>query len=130
MLYGAGLLLVVNLAMLVYCLLDVIRTPEDEVRNLPKISWVMLVIVQPLIAGIAWLKLGRPKAGATTRRSARDISRSFLPSYDQPGRTAASNPDDDEDFLRKLRERAEQQRREAERRKTEEQGRAQEPDEA
>ncbi len=33
------------------------------------------------------------------------------PEYDRPGRAAATSPDDDEDFLRKVRERAEEQRR-------------------
>ena len=34
-----------------------------------------------------------------------------FPEYDRPGRAAAVNPEDDEDFLRKVRERAEDQRR-------------------
>jgi hypothetical protein len=33
------------------------------------------------------------------------------PEYDRPGRFAAGNPDDDEEFLRKCRERAEAQRK-------------------
>ena len=35
------------------------------------------------------------------------------PEYDRPGRFAATNPDDDEAFLRQVRERAEQQTRAA-----------------
>jgi hypothetical protein len=34
-----------------------------------------------------------------------------FPEYDRPGRAMATNPDDDEAFLRGLRERAEEQRR-------------------
>ena len=34
-----------------------------------------------------------------------------FPEYDRPGRAAAANPEDDEEFLRKVRERAEEQRR-------------------
>ncbi len=34
-----------------------------------------------------------------------------FPEYDRPGRAVAANPEDDEAFLRGLRERAEEQRR-------------------
>jgi hypothetical protein len=34
-----------------------------------------------------------------------------FPEYDRPGRAAAAKPEDDEEFLRKVRERAEEQRR-------------------
>ncbi len=41
-------------------------------------------------------------------------NRGIPPEYDRPGRATAHSPDDDEAFLRSLRERAEQQRRRAE----------------
>ena len=34
-----------------------------------------------------------------------------FPEYDRPGRAAATSPEADEEFLRKVRERAEEQRR-------------------
>ncbi len=34
-----------------------------------------------------------------------------FPEYDRPGRAAPAKPEDDEEFLRKVRERAEEQRR-------------------
>jgi hypothetical protein len=36
---------------------------------------------------------------------------SDYPEYDRPGRFAATNPENDEEFLRQVRERAEEQRR-------------------
>jgi phospholipase D-like protein len=103
----------VGLVMMVYCVLNVITTPEDQVRNLPKLLWLVLVILFPIVGGIAWLFAGRPLS--TGRRGGlpyKGNSGSF-PEYERPGRAVAQNPDDDEAFLRNLRERAEEQRKRA-----------------
>jgi len=60
-LYGGGVLALVEVVLLVYCVLNVITTPEAEVRNLPKLLWLLLVVVLPLVGGIAWLVAGRPQ---------------------------------------------------------------------
>lgn len=113
MLYGGGVLALVEVVLLVYCVLNVITTPDADVRNLPKLLWLLLVVVLPLVGGIAWLIAGRPQGPARSVPYEGNLGR---PSA-HPGRSPAppSRPDDDEDFLRGLRERAEQQRREAER---------------
>ncbi|MGV9302242.1 MULTISPECIES: PLDc N-terminal domain-containing protein [unclassified Nonomuraea] len=86
----------IGLAMLafwLYSLFDVITTPDEESRNLPKILWVLIVVLVPLVGSVFWLLLGRP-----TR------SRPFQ----LPGRSATDRgeaprgPDDDPDFLRDL----------------------------
>jgi hypothetical protein len=102
----------IELLLLVYCVLNVITTPEDQVRNLPKLLWLVLVILLPLIGGIAWLVAGRPQNGRPAALPYKGNSGRF-PEYDRPGRSVAQNPDDDEAFLRGLRERAEEQRRRA-----------------
>ena len=111
MLYGGGALLVVEVCLVVYCVLNIITTPEGQVRNLPKLLWLLLVLLFPLIGGIAWLVAGRPQAPASLPYKG---NRGIPPEYDRPGRATAFSPDDDEAFLRGLRERAEQQRRAAE----------------
>jgi hypothetical protein len=111
-LYGTGVLALAELALLVYCVLNVITTPEAQVRNLPKLLWLAIVIVLPLVGGIAWLVAGRPQDPATSMPY--KGNRGVPPEYDRPGRATAYSPDDDEAFLRGLRERAEQQRRQAE----------------
>lgn len=50
----------IEIALLVFCVIDLIQTPEIEIRNLPKWSWLLLIIFLPLIGGIAWLVAGRP----------------------------------------------------------------------
>ena len=88
---------VVALVLLVYCVVDVVTSPAAAVRTLPKPLW-LLVVLPPLFGPAAWFLAGRPRRGA-----ARVHERA-------PERSA---PDDDEDFLRELRRRAEEQRRQA-----------------
>ncbi|WP_380175006.1 PLDc N-terminal domain-containing protein [Kineococcus sp. DHX-1] len=52
---------VVELVLLVFCLVDCVQTPADRVRNLPKLVWVLLIVVLPVVGGIAWLVAGRPQ---------------------------------------------------------------------
>jgi hypothetical protein len=57
---------IVELALLVFCLIDCIQSPEIDIRNLPKWAWLLLIIILPLVGGIAWLVVGRPLRRATT----------------------------------------------------------------
>ncbi|MFD0890170.1 PLDc N-terminal domain-containing protein [Streptosporangium algeriense] len=90
--------LLVSLAILafwLYCLFDAITTPDEEARNLPKLLWVIIVLLLPVAGGVFWLLLGRPSASGVTGR--------FPPDDDRPARREApKGPDDDPDFLRDL----------------------------
>jgi hypothetical protein len=103
----------VGLVLMVYCVLNVITTPEEQVRNLPKLLWLVLVILFPVVGGVAWLVAGRPQGGTRPGGLPYKGNTGRFPEYDRPGRAAAQNPDDDEAFLRGLRERAEEQRKRA-----------------
>jgi hypothetical protein len=98
-----GVLGLVFLAVWVFCIIDVITTPPEQVRNLPKIVWLLLVVLLMDIGAFAWLIAGHDW-------SARLGARVGTP---RPGRGPATNPDDDEEFLASLRARAEEQRRRA-----------------
>ena len=50
----------VELALVVFCLIEVIQSPEVDIRNLPKWTWILLILIVPLIGAIAWLVAGRP----------------------------------------------------------------------
>ena len=84
MLRVVGLLLLV--AVYIYFVIDVIRTPRGEVRSLPKVVWLLVVVFVPIVGGLLWLGLGRDG-----------------PSFGfRCGRGAQLAPDDDPAFLKQL----------------------------
>ncbi|MFP3461472.1 PLD nuclease N-terminal domain-containing protein [Arthrobacter globiformis] len=88
-------LAVAILAIYVYGLVDVIRTDKRFTRGFSKTTWLIMVILLPLIGAALWFLIGRPRATTVAR-----------PVYPQH----PTAPDDDPDFLRNL----EQRRRQAE----------------
>jgi hypothetical protein len=57
MLRVAGVLFLV--ALYIYFIIDVLRTPRGETRSLPKPVWLIVVVVVPILGGLFWLALGR-----------------------------------------------------------------------
>lgn len=113
MLYFGGLFGIVTFGLWLFCLVDVITTADGDTRNLPKIAWLLIVLFFPLVGSVAWLVAGRPvRAGSMRPRFAERAATAF-PEYDRPGRFAATDAEADAEFLRRCRERAEEQRRKA-----------------
>lgn len=94
----------------IFCLIDVISADEGRIRYLPKIPWLLIVLFFPLVGSVAWLVVGRPESGRA-RASSYERRVPDYPEYDRPGRAAATDAGADEEFLRRVRERAEEQRR-------------------
>jgi Phospholipase_D-nuclease N-terminal len=102
-----GVLFIVMLALWLYCLLDAITSDENQVRSLPKVVWVLIVLFTFEIGAVLWLLFGRPRrsAGASpgpgrARRVGRGDAWSSWPrSSDGTGRADRPAPDDDPDFL-------------------------------
>lgn len=109
--YLGGFLGVVTLALWIFAVVDVITTDEGSCRNLPKFGWLILVLLFPLVGSIVWFVAGRPQNSGRVNRGVYERETPRFPEYDRPGRFAAGSPDDDEEFLRRCRERAEEQRR-------------------
>ncbi len=101
----------IYLVILVVALIDIIKTDDAAVRGLPKFAWVVLVVMIPLAGALVWLAVGRPTADERPRRQS--AASSGFPEYDHPGRYIPRDPEADREFLRQVRERAEQQRRTA-----------------
>ena len=85
MLLFSGALGVFAFAVWVFCIVDVITSSGDQVRNLPKLLWLLLVVLLIDIGSIAWLIAGRPwsakvPVGAGVRAKG--------------GRARPTNPDD------------------------------------
>ncbi len=99
------------LAFWLYCLFDVITTPEEDMRNLPKFVWVLIVVFLAGVGALTWLLVGRPRAvhsvygpngavggpGAQAEAQAGGRGGAWSRRGDAP-----RGPDDDPDFLSSL----------------------------
>lgn len=98
----------IELALLVFCVIDVIQSPEIDIRNLPKWGWIVLILFLPLVGCIAWLVAGRPV------RPKGDVWRpgGGFPEYERPAASTADiDAQLDEDLARLDREHEESLRR-------------------
>lgn len=101
---------VVELALVVFCLIDCIQTDESEARNLGKGWWILLILVVPLIGAIAWLVAGRPvRRGPRRQVPWPSTATAGFPEYERPRR--AVGPDDDPEFLAEMRRGNQEQER-------------------
>jgi hypothetical protein len=103
------LISVAAFAVWVYTLIDVAQTPENAVRALNKIAWLLIVFFFSVLGTIAWYAFGRPES--RRRVGAWEREQPAFPEYDRPGRAAATDPEKDEAFLAQVRARAEAQRK-------------------
>jgi hypothetical protein len=86
---GKVLLVLIPLAMTIYAVIDAIQTEETRVLYLPKLVWIVLILLFPWVGPIAWYVTGRQRRPLDRRRG---------PNYP----SAPRGPDDDPDFLRNL----------------------------
>lgn len=47
------------LGLMVFTLVDIIRRDDSQVKYLPKLAWLFIVILIPLIGSALWFTLGR-----------------------------------------------------------------------
>lgn len=55
-------LLVLDLGLTIWAIVDLIRRPETAVRYLPKVVWVAIILLISVLGPIAYLVLGRDEA--------------------------------------------------------------------
>ena len=82
------LLALAVLALTIYAVIDAIQTEDARVQHLPKVFWILLILIFTPIGAIAWLIAGRDRQQNGRPRSKRP--------------SAPRGPDDDPDFLRNL----------------------------
>lgn len=89
---------VLPLALWVWAFIDCLTTPEEEVKHLPKVIWVIVVLLFPLVGSIAWLVAGKQRGAYRT--SGRADAGGGPVHGGRGGRPLA--PDDDPEFLASL----------------------------
>jgi len=57
----AGVIAIGFLVLWIYAIYDVITTDEVIMRHLPKMVWLIIVLLIPDIGSLLWLGLGRPR---------------------------------------------------------------------
>jgi len=93
MAYVISLLVV---ALMVFALVDIIRRDDAQVKFMPKLVWLLLVVLLPFIGSVLWFGIGReyPEGGIRLERPERPArpkgSRAGTPSVP----TASMNPRD------------------------------------
>ena len=91
-----AVLFIAGLIMVIFALISCLSAEEDEVRGLPRILWVLIILLFPLLGSITYFVAGRPQ------RATGSIWRvgSGFPEYARPKRVLA--PDDDPEFLKSI----------------------------
>ena len=86
-----------ELLLIILALISCLSAEEGELRALPRIVWVIVILLFPLVGSIVYFVAGRPLT--TTPRPGVWAPGSGFPESTRPRDRA---PDDDPDFLRKL----------------------------
>ena len=53
---------VAYLALVVFALVDVLTSNDGQVKHLPKMVWILLIVFLPLIGSVVWLIAGKDRA--------------------------------------------------------------------
>mgnify|MGYP003378389207 CR=1 FL=1 len=90
--------IVLEIALLIYALIDLLQADQRRIRNLPKLVWMLLVIFIPFLGPLAWFLAGRPTREVGAAPGQYRV-------YEPPRRPVA--PDDDPAFLETLKRKRE-----------------------
>ncbi|ARF56078.1 PLD nuclease N-terminal domain-containing protein [Streptomyces gilvosporeus] len=89
------------LALWIYAFIDCLNTPESQVRGLPKVVWVLVILLfgEVLVGPIAWLAAGKHRQPVTGGGGS-------TPAEWHRNHSSAKwiAPDDNPEFLRSLKE--------------------------
>jgi hypothetical protein len=97
-----GLFFLLDLALMVVALIDCLSTDEYAVRNLPKVFWVLLILLFSPVGPIVWFVAGRPQTAGPGGAGAWRPGAGF-PEHERPmARSRTLAPDDDPEFLRQV----------------------------
>jgi cytochrome c-type biogenesis protein CcmH/NrfG len=102
MLFGSGFILLVAIGVFVWAAVDAFTADPEKVRGLPKTVWVIIILFGLWFGAIAWFIFGRPRRTAMARVRRDQSWGGANPTA--PRRSSPIAPDDDPEFLLRLRE--------------------------
>ncbi|MDA0563523.1 PLD nuclease N-terminal domain-containing protein [Streptomonospora sp. S1-112] len=106
MVWLAGLITLLTIVLWVYAFFDALTAPAAEVRNLPKILWLIIIVLFTPVGPLLWIFLGRPRnTPEPLDPPVEDPSLEHLDPADfedTSPRDIPRGPDDDPEFLRML----------------------------
>jgi hypothetical protein len=113
-----GVFFLVCVVFWLWALFDSLTSDASRIRNLPKLVWVVVVLLLFEVGALAWVVFGRPRAGQSNRNGAGGMAGPFGGFGQRGSRSTGTNwpavprkggpnrppvgPDDDPDFLRGL----------------------------
>ncbi|MFE9043130.1 PLD nuclease N-terminal domain-containing protein [Streptomyces sp. NPDC007818] len=99
-----ALMILLPLALTIYAFIDCLNTPEDEVKHLPKVVWVVIILLAWVVGPVVWLAAGKK------RQTAGGAFGGFGGRGGRSGGWVA--PDDNPEFLKSLSEEKPKEKRE------------------
>ncbi|MFG2754813.1 PLD nuclease N-terminal domain-containing protein [Streptomyces xanthophaeus] len=85
-------LLIIGLT--IYAFIDCLNTPEEEVKHLPKVVWVIIILLFSIVGPVVWLFAGKQRTLASGGGAGGGRTR----------RTQWVAPDDNPEFLKSLKD--------------------------
>jgi hypothetical protein len=129
-----SLFALIDLALVVIALIDCLSTEEFQIRALPRIAWVFIILLFSPVGPIAWFIAGRPARAVQLSNGTAWRPGSGFPENQRPKTRGPLAPDDDPEFLKNLatslrEDESMMKRWEADLRRREQELRKQEPEE-
>ncbi|MFD0023694.1 PLD nuclease N-terminal domain-containing protein [Streptomyces sp. NPDC058382] len=87
-----ALIYLLPLALTIFAFIDCLNTPEEEVKHLPKVGWVFIILLFWIVGPIVWLAAGK----------VREVSEGSRAFSGRRGQWVA--PDDNPEFLKSLKD--------------------------
>ena len=92
------ILIVVGTAFWVYSIVDCAMQPRTRARGVTKTAWVFIVVLLPVLGGLLWFVIGRGRRSNAPARRAPDDDPEFL------GRIRLNSIPDQDERIRRLEE--------------------------
>jgi Phospholipase_D-nuclease N-terminal len=91
-----------QIALAAVALISCLSAEEDEIRALPRLGWVLVILLLPVVGSIIWFYAGRPVAAEQAVEPAADAGWPAPTGRSERQKPRPIAPDDDPEFLRSL----------------------------